>query len=129
MKLWPVTKIDKGNKPTSKTYDDEIVPATSNVIVIFPTWTNLEQLGYRIPNPYSVKLTISFIVTFYLTKNWKQNLKISILAILFIVEVLFFSKKCWFFCKISKIKKVSVLKGIFSENTYVWILIYLCSSY
>ena len=55
MKLGTVTKLDKGNKATSRKIDD-----------------NLELSGSRISNAYSVKRTISLIATFYLTKTKKE---------------------------------------------------------
>ena len=36
MKLGPVTKLDKRNKTTSKTFDDDVFSANCNTIVIFP---------------------------------------------------------------------------------------------
>ena len=36
MKLGPVTKLDKRNKTTSKTFDDDVFSANCNIIVIFP---------------------------------------------------------------------------------------------
>ena len=35
MKLGPVTKLDKRNKITSKTFDDDIMLANCDVIVVF----------------------------------------------------------------------------------------------
>ena len=35
MKRGPVTKIDKKNKATSKKFDDDVMSANCNVIVIF----------------------------------------------------------------------------------------------
>ena len=36
MKFRPVTKLDKRNKTTSKKFDDDLMPAHCDVIVIFP---------------------------------------------------------------------------------------------
>ena len=38
MKLGPVTKLDKGNKTTSKEFDYEAISANCDVIVIFPIY-------------------------------------------------------------------------------------------
>ena len=38
MKLGPVTKLDKRNKITSKKFDDDVMSANSDVIVIFPIY-------------------------------------------------------------------------------------------
>ena len=45
MKLGPVTKLDKGNKTTSKKFDDDVMSANCDVIVMFP---NYGQTGSRI---------------------------------------------------------------------------------
>ena len=37
-KLRPVTKFDKKNKPTSKNFDDDVISANCDVIVIFPIY-------------------------------------------------------------------------------------------
>ena len=69
MKLGPVTKLDKRNKITSKKFDDEVMSANCDVIVIFVFLTNLEQSGGRIPDAESVNFSFSLIVTFYPTKT------------------------------------------------------------
>ena len=38
MKLGPVTKLDKKNKTTSKKFDNDVVSASCDVIVIFPVY-------------------------------------------------------------------------------------------
>ena len=38
MKLGPVTKPDKRNKATSNKYDDDVMSANCDVIVIFPIY-------------------------------------------------------------------------------------------
>ena len=38
MKLGAVTKFDKRNKRTSKTFDDNVMSENCNVIVIFPVY-------------------------------------------------------------------------------------------
>ena len=38
MKLGPVTKLDKKNKTTSKKFDNDVVSANCDVIVIFPIY-------------------------------------------------------------------------------------------
>ena len=62
-------------------------------------------------------------------KNWKQNQKLFNLAhtLLLWVKILFLPKSADFLQKnadISKIKRSLVLKGIFSETTYVFVLTY-----
>ena len=38
MKLWPVPKLDKINKGTSKKVGDDVMSANCDVIVIFPIY-------------------------------------------------------------------------------------------
>ena len=59
MKLGPVTKFDKRNKTTSNKFDDDVMSANGDVIVIFQFFANLEQSKSRIPDVLSVKLTFS----------------------------------------------------------------------
>ena len=81
---------------------------------------NLEQSGSRIPDTLSVKLTFSLTATVYLSKT-ENRTKVSPtqpskpLAILLWVKVLLLPKNA----DISKTKKALVLKGIFSQTTYV----------
>ena len=44
MKLGPVTKIDKRNKTTSKTFDDDVMTGNFEVIVIFPIYGQFEAI-------------------------------------------------------------------------------------
>ena len=43
MKRGPVTKVDKGNKKTSKKIDDDVISLNCDVIVIFQFMADLEQ--------------------------------------------------------------------------------------
>ena len=52
MKLGPVTKIDKRNKTTLKKFDDDVMSANCDVIVIFPFYG---QFG-EIRKPDSVRI-------------------------------------------------------------------------
>ena len=84
---------------------------------------NLQPSGSRVPNAWSIKLTFSLTVTFYLTKTenrtkkWLKNSSHTIV----LTKGTIFAKKC--FAKksadISKVNVVLVLQGIFSETTYV----------
>ena len=76
MKLGPVTKLDNRNKTTLNKFDDYIMSANSDVIVIFRLTANLELFGSRIPDAWSIKLIFLLIITFYLTKaeNRTKNL-------------------------------------------------------
>ena len=39
MRLGPVTKLDKRNKTSSKNFDDDVMSANYDVIVIFPIYS------------------------------------------------------------------------------------------
>ena len=98
---------------------------------------DLEQSGNRIPNKCSMIFTFLLIATFYLTRS-ENRIKIFLTQLSSLI-LLFFSKgtifvKTAIFCKnkntdINKIKKVQALKGIFSETTYLCVLMYQISSF
>ena len=54
MKLRPVTKLDNRNKTTSKTFDNNVMSANCDVIVIFPIYG---QFG-AIRKPHSGRIVI-----------------------------------------------------------------------
>ena len=54
MKLGPVTKLNKGNKKTSKNFDNEVILENCDVIAIFLIYGQFGAI---------------FIKTFYLTKT------------------------------------------------------------
>ena len=68
MKLGPVTKRDKGNMSMSKKIDDDVMSVNCDVIAIFRIYGQSGAIRRRIPDAWSVKLTFSLRVTFYLTK-------------------------------------------------------------
>ena len=86
--------------------------------------SNQEQSGSRIPDAQSVKPTFSLKVFFYLTNtaNRTNNLQHSSYTIA-LNKATIIAKKIIIFCKknadICKIKRILVLKGIFSEIMYV----------
>ena len=94
---------------------------------------NLEQSGSRIPGAQSIKLTFSLRVTFYFTKAKNRTKKsITALKLLLCVKVPFLLKNATFLPKYadnSKIKEILIVKGIFSETTYVYVLTYQISSF
>ena len=63
MKLGLVAKLDKRNKITSKKIGE----------FCFRFMDNLRESGRRIPVVWSVKLTFSFTVSFYLTRTENRN--------------------------------------------------------
>ena len=75
MKLGPVTKIDNRNKATSK----NLTITSCQLIVLslsfFQFMVNLELSGSRVSDAYSVKLTFSSKVTFYVTKTENRTKK------------------------------------------------------
>ena len=54
MKFGPVTKPDKRNKITWKKFDDDIMLASRDAIVIFRFIANFEQSGTRIQDRFSL---------------------------------------------------------------------------
>ena len=60
MQLEPVTKLDKGNKITSKKIDDEVMSGNRDVIAIFPIY---DQFGaiWKSDSGYIVCKTFIFI--------------------------------------------------------------------
>ena len=75
MKLGTVTKLDKGNKITSKKLTMTSCQKTVTSLLLFQFIVNLEQSGSRISDALSVKLKYSLIVTFYLTKSENRTKK------------------------------------------------------
>ena len=75
MKLGPVTKFDKKNKTTSKNLTMTLCRPIVTSLSLFRFMANLEQSGSRIPDAYSVKLSFSLKVTFYLTKTESRTKK------------------------------------------------------
>ena len=134
MKLRPVTKLDKKNKTTSKKLDDDVMLENCDVIVIFPIYAQFGAIRKSDSGRTACK-TYTFDSGNLLSyKNWKQNYKIfnTTLTLLLWVKVLFFPKNAEFLQKnadISKVKRALVLKGIFSETTYVCVLMYQISRF
>ena len=50
MKLGPVTKLDKRNKETSKTIDDDVMLIICDVIVFFFIYDQFAAIRTRIPD-------------------------------------------------------------------------------
>ena len=114
MKLWSVTKFDRRNNTTSKKIDYDVISASYDIFVIFFFMVNLEQSWSWIPEAWSIKLTFSIKVTFYLTKTETRTKKY--LKNLYPKNVDFFPKKN---ANISKTKRALVLNSIVSENNCV----------
>ena len=70
MKLEPVIKLDKINTTTSKKIDDDVMSVNCEIIVIFPIYgQSLQTSRSQIPDAWSIKLTFSLTITFYLAKT------------------------------------------------------------
>ena len=125
MKIGPITKIDKRNTATSKNITMTSSRQILTSLSFFQFMANLEQSGSQIPDAWSVKLTFSLTVAFYLLKNESRTKKF-LTQLLIWAKVLFLTKRADFLHKnadISKIKEVFRLKGIFSKTTFVCIYI------
>ena len=123
MKLLPVTKLESRNKKASMklTSCQKIMTSLS----FFQLMVNLELSGSQIPDVQFVKLTFSLIVSFYLTKICRTKKSLTQLSHYSFVKGTIFAKNADFLQKnvdISKIKRVFVPKGIFSETKYECIL-------
>ena len=73
MKLRPITDIDKRNKVMLKKFDNDVMAANCDVIVIFPIYDQFRASGNCILVRESVKLTFPLRITLYLTKS--ENIK------------------------------------------------------
>ena len=99
-----------------------------NVIVIFPSYGQFKSIWK--PDCGCIVCSAYLFINSKLLFQKKLETEIkslfhTALTLLLWVNILFLPKKCWFFAKnvdISKIKKVLVLKGTFSKNTYVHVL-------
>ena len=108
MKLEPVTKLYTRNMATSKKFDAYWQIVTS--LSCFWFLTNLKQFRSQIPDAWSVKLTISLIVTFYLFLSF-----LSFLPLIFF----FFANK-----KKKKKANISKTKGILVKVYFL--KLYMC---
>ena len=104
-------------------------------LTFFQFTANLKQSGRQTSETQSIKLVFSLIVTFYLTKTENRTKKsLTQLSHYCFVKVLFQPQNADFLDKkknadISKIKRILVLKGIFSETTYRCVLTCQISSF
>ena len=69
MKLGPVTKLDKRNKTTSKTLDNDVMSENCDVIFIFSIYNQSGAIWKSDSGRIVCKIYIFLIVTFYLTKT------------------------------------------------------------
>ena len=69
MKLGPVTKPDKRNKTPSKKFDDDVISANCDVIIIFPIYGHFGAIQKQDSGRIVCKIKFSYRETFYLTKT------------------------------------------------------------
>ena len=127
-----MTKFDKTKKATSKKLSMTSCQQIATPLSFYQFMANLEQSRSRILEPQSVKLTSSLITTFYLTKTAKRTKKsLTQLSHYCFQQRSIMPKNADFLQKkadISKIQRVLVLKGMFSETIFVWVVTYQISS-
>ena len=107
---------------------------TVKSLSFFRFMAKLEQSRSRILDAQYVKLTFSLTVTLYLRKSGNKTRKPLIQLSHYCFEQrYYFGQKIVFFLQkdteISKIKRALVMKGTFSETTYVCVLTYQISSF
>ena len=73
MKLGPVTKLDKGNKITSKKFDDDVMSVNFDVIVIFPIYGQSGAIRKPVSRRIVCKAYIFINSNLLSYKIWKQN--------------------------------------------------------
>ena len=73
MKLGPVTKLDKGNKITSKKVDDGVMSANSDLLVIFPIYGQFGAIRKSDSGRIFCKTYIFINSNLLSCKIWKQN--------------------------------------------------------
>ena len=135
MKLGPEPKLDKRKKPTSKNFDGDVIPERiCNVIFILLIYGQFWAILY--PNFWRIVCkTYIFINSNLLSyKKWKQNWEISKTAITLLlwIKVLLLPRNADVLQRdadINKIQRVLVLKGIFSETSYVCVPTYQISRF
>ena len=110
----PMTKFDKRNTQTSKTFDNGVMSKNFDVtdfFLIYGKFAAILELNSR----RMVYKTYIFINSNLLPyRSWKQNWKISntALILLFWVKVLFLQKKCWFLPKKKPTKMMTEVSSI-----------------
>ena len=75
MKLGLVTKLDKKNKTTSKTFDDDVMSKNCDVIVIFRIFSQFGAVRRPVSGTVSAKVMFSVIAAFCLTKTENRTKK------------------------------------------------------
>ena len=69
MKLGPITKLDKSNTTTSKTFDMAPCRQIVTLFSFFQFLVKLQPSGGQIPDAWPIKLKFLLTITFYLKKT------------------------------------------------------------
>ena len=75
MEIGPVINLAKETRQRQKRWKMTSCQQIKTSLLIFQFMANLKQSGSRIPDAWSVKLTFSLMVIFYLTKTENRNKK------------------------------------------------------
>ena len=135
MKLGSVAKLDKRNKTMSRKFDYDVMWTCCDVIVIFSIYGECGATWKLDSGRITCKISIFINSKVLSYKNWKQNWNISntVLTLLIWAKVLFLPKNAYFLqnkkTEISKINRALIQKGIFSETTYVCVLMFQISRF
>ena len=124
MKVGPVTITRKKRNSVKKKIKMMSYWEIKTSRSFFRLMSYLEKSRSRMPEAYSLKLTVSLTVIFYLTKTKNRTKKsLTQLSQYCFKKSYYFSPKNVDFLKtndgIRKIKKVLILNGIVSETTFL----------
>ena len=118
--------MTRETKRRQKIYDD-VIPESCDVIVIFLIYGQFGAIRKPDSGYIVCKLIPSLIRTFYLIKTENRTVKfLTQLSQYCFEKGTIFAKKTLIFCKknadINKIKRTFVLKVVFSQTAYVFVL-------
>ena len=119
VKVVPVTKRDKKNTATSKNFDDNIMSANCDVIVLFPIYDILKPSRSYIPEAWSIKLAFPSTTTFYSTTTENSSKKPLTQLTYYCFKVLFLPKNADFLPKIADVRKVEEALVLGSFKSFV----------
>ena len=75
MKFGSVTKVEKRDKTTAKTFDDDFMSENCDAIAIFPIYGQFGAIWKPDSGRIVLKLIFSLTVTFYVIKTEKRTKK------------------------------------------------------
>ena len=79
------TKTSKKKKRKKKKKENDFMSRNYDANAFYPIYGKFSVIQKKVPDVCSIKLTFSFEMTFYLTKN-EKNLKILLLKVLITVK-------------------------------------------